>query len=459
MDIKHWKDIYDSKVVTAREAISYVKSGDRIVTGHAAGEPTYLIDTLVENYEMYENVEICHLVSIGEGKYTRPEMKGHFIFNGFFLGAGNRKAVEEGYANYSPGFFHEVPKLLKEELPVDVALVMVSAPDKHGFCSFGTSSDYTKPVADSAKIVIAQVNEYMPRTFGENLIHVRDIDFIVEHSEPILEMQPANVGILENKIGKYCSTLIKDGDCLQLGIGSIPESVLRFLWDRRDLGLHTEMASDGIIDLMLEGVINNKKKQVEPGRSVITFVMGTRRLYDFIDDNPEISMNPVNYVNDPVVIAKNDNVVSINSCIQVDLMGQVASESIGLTQFSGVGGQVDFVRGAAMSKGGRSIIAMLSTARHGTVSRIVPFLDKGAAVTTSRNDVHYVITEYGIALLKGKTLKERARALIKISHPKFRKELKEEFERRFHEPYDVNSAIEKVNRAADAVKEAEMTEE
>ena len=245
MTIQDWKDIYDSKVVSAKEAIGYIKSGDRVVTGHAAGEPTYLIDTLVENYEMYENVEICHLVSLGEGKYTRPEMKGHFIFNGFFLGAGTREAVAQGYANYSPGFFHEIPKLFRTELPVDVALVMVSLPDKHGFCSFGTSSDYTKPVADSAKIVIAQVNEFMPRTFGGNLIHVRDIDFIVEHSQPILEQQPAKVSILEQKIGKYCSTLIKDGDCLQLGIGSIPESVLPFLWDRKDLGLHTETVSLG----------------------------------------------------------------------------------------------------------------------------------------------------------------------------------------------------------------------
>lgn len=436
MNIPDWKDIYASKLVTAKEAISYIKSGDRVVTGHAAAEPTYLIDTLVDNYEMYENVEICHLVSLGEGKYTRPEMKGHFIFNGFFVSACTREAVNNGSANFTPGFFHEVPKLFRTEMPVDVALVMVSRPDKHGFCSFGTSSDFTKPVADCARIVIAQVNEHMPRTFGGNLIHVRDIDFIVEHSEPILEMQPANVGILENKIGKYCSSLIKDGDCLQLGIGSIPESVLTFLWDKKNLGLHTEMASDGIIDLMLAGVINNKMKTVEPGRSVITFVMGTKRLYDFIDDNPEISMNPVDYVNDPTIIAKNNNVVSINSCIQVDLMGQVVSESIGLKQFSGVGGQVDFVRGAAMSKGGRSIIAMLSTAAGGKVSRIVPFLDQGAAVTTSRNDVHYIITEYGIALLKGKTLKERAKALIKIAHPNFRDELRAEYERRFFEPYE-----------------------
>ena len=437
INILEWEKIYKSKVVSADEAISYIRSGDRVVVGHAAGEPSYLVNKLAENYETYENVEIVHLVSLSEGKLTKPEMRGHFTFNGFFLSAGNREAVAQGYADYSPGFFHELPKLLGRDLPVDVALVMVSKPDKHGFCSFGTSSDYTKPAADVATIVIAQVNEYMPRTFGGNLIHVRDIDFIVEHDEPILELQPAKVGILEAKIGKYCSTLIKDGDCLQLGIGSIPESVLPFLYDKKDLGLHSEMASDGIVDLMLAGVINNKRKKLEPGRSVFTFVMGTRRLYDFIDDNPEISMSPVDYVNDPTVVAKNDNVVSINSCLQVDLMGQVASESIGMYQFSGVGGQVDFVRGAAMSNGGRSIIAMLSTARKGTVSRIVPFLDKGAAVTTSRNDVHYVITEYGIALLKGKTLKERAKALIKIAHPKFRPELKAEYERRFAEPYDM----------------------
>lgn len=436
MEIPDWREIYKSKVVSAQEAISYIKSGDRVVIGHAAAEPTYLVDTLVENYQNFENVEICHVVSLGEGKYTAPEMEGHFRFNGFFVSNCTRETVNNGTGDYTPIFFHEVPKLFKTCLPVDVALVMVSKPDKHGLCSFGPSGDYTKPAAESAKIVIAQVNENMPRTFGSNHIHVRDIDFIVEKNQPMLEIQPSKIGVLESKIGKYCASLIKDGDCLQLGIGSIPESVLTFIWDRKNLGLHTEMASDGIVDLIEAGVINNKAKTLNPNRSVITFCMGTQKLYDFIDDNPNVALYPVDYVNDPMVIAREDNMVSINSCIQVDLMGQVDAESIGLRQYSGVGGQVDFVRGAAMSKGGRSIIAMPSTAAGGTVSRIVPFLDAGAAVTTSRNDIHYIVTEYGIAELKGQTLRERARRLIKIAHPKFRDELKAEYERRFFESYD-----------------------
>ena len=434
LQINEWEDIYNSKIVSAEQALGYIKNNDRVVLGNAAGEPTYLLKKLTENYEAYENVEIIHHVSLSSGIHNQPEMKGHFTFNGFFLWENNRRGVDEGYADFTPSFFYEIPKLFRSQMPVDVALVMVSKPDKHGFCSFGPSCDFTKPAADCASLVIAQVNECMPRTFGGNLIHVRDIDFIVEHTEPLPEFPSDPVSKIKHRIGRYCASLIHDGDCLQLGIGSIPDSVLPFLYDKKDLGLHSEMATNGIVDLMLAGVINNKMKQLEPGRSVFTFVMGGQRLYDFIDDNPEISMNPVDYVNDPTNIAKNDNVVTINSCIQVDLMGQIASESIGLYQFSGVGGQVDFHRGAAMSKGGRSIIAMLSTARGGTISRIVPFLDSGATVTTSRNDVHYIVTEYGIADLKGKTLKERARALIRIAHPDFRPGLRAEYERRFHEP-------------------------
>ncbi|MGE4214260.1 MAG: acetyl-CoA hydrolase/transferase family protein [Anaerotignaceae bacterium] len=435
MNIKNWKEIYSSKLVSAKDAISHIKSGDRVVTAHAATEPTYLIDTMIENYEMFNNVEISHVVTLGEGKYTKADMNGHFRFNGLFVSASTRSAVNNGTADFTPSFFHEIPYLFREEMPADVALIMLSKPDKHGYCSFGPSTDYTKPMTHAAKTVIAQINENVPRVLGDNFIHVSELDYIVEHNAPMAELVPGKINETQSKIGEYCASLIKNGDTLQLGIGSIPESVLTFLSDRKDLGLHTEMFSDGVIDLIESGVINNKLKKTHTGKTVATFVMGSQKLYDFIDDNPSIEFYPVDYVNDPRVISQNDNMVSINSCIQVDLMGQVVSESIGLKQFSGVGGQVDFVRGATMSKGGRAIIAMVSTAAGGKVSRIVPFVNKGAAITTSRTDVNYVVTEYGIAKLKGKTLKERAKALIEIAHPSFRDELKEEYERRFFEKY------------------------
>ncbi|MGL4791959.1 MAG: acetyl-CoA hydrolase/transferase family protein [Anaerotignaceae bacterium] len=435
VEYKNWKEIYASKLIDAKEAITHIKNGDRVITGNAVAEPGYLIDVMVENYQRFKNVEICHVISLGKGHYTKPEMKGHFHFNGLFLSAPTREAVNNGTADFTTSFLHEMPTLFSDYIPADVALIMVSKPDKHGFCSFGTSCDYTKPMTESAKLVIAQVNEKVPRTLGDNHIHVRDIDYIVEHNSPIIEVFPAEIGEVEYKIGEYCASLIKDGDTLQLGIGSIPESVLTFLGDRKDLGLHTELASNGIIPLIKAGIINNKRKRINRGKNVVSFVMGTQELYDFVDDNPDVLFYDVTYVNNPPTIAQNDNVVSINSCLQVDLMGQVVSECVGLKQFSGVGGQVDFVRGATMSKGGRAIIAMPSTASGGKISRITPFLEKGAAVTTSRNDVNYIVTEYGIAQLKGKTLKDRAKALIEIAHPDFREELKVEFQKRFLETY------------------------
>ncbi len=434
-ELKNWRDIYNSKLVSAKEALSHIEKGSRVITGHAASEPKHLVDVMAENYEMFENIELCHVVSLGEGKLTKPELKGHINFNSLFLSAGTRNSINTNSGDFTTSFFHEMPELFRTELPVDVAITLVSPPDKHGYCSFGTSSDYIKPVSESAKMVIVQVNKNFPRTLGDNFIHVSQIDYIVEHDEPVYEAAVPKITELEKTIGKYCASLINDGDTLQLGIGSIPESVLTYLWDRKDLGLHTEMASDGVIDLIEAGIINNKLKNIHKGKNVVTFVMGTRRLYDFVDDNPNVEFYPVSYINDPRVISMNDNVVSINSCIQVDLLGQVVSDCIGLRQFSGVGGQVDFVRGASLSKGGRSIIATSSTAAGGKVSRIVPFLDKGAAVTTSRNDVNYIITEYGIAKLKGKTFRQRAKALIEIAHPDFRDELKAEYERRFEEQY------------------------
>lgn len=427
-----WKEIYKSKLVTAEEAVKNIKSGDRVVVGHACGEPKYIIEAMVRNKEAYRNVEIVHMVSMGKSEYAKPEMAPYFRHNSIFVGATTRDAVAEGRGDFTPCYFSEVPKLFRDgTLPVDVAMIQLSPPDEHGYCSFGVSNDYTKPAAENAKIVIAEVNDKMPRTLGDSFIHVSNIDYIVETSNDIIELKAPKIGDVERAIGENCAKLIDDGSTLQLGIGAIPDAVLLFLKDKKDLGIHSEMISDGVVELMERGVINNKAKTLHQGKAAVTFLMGTKKLYDFVDNNPSVVMYPVDYINDPVVIAQNYKMVSINSCIQVDFMGQIASESIGLKQFSGVGGQVDFVRGAAMGQGGKSIIAIPSTASRGRISRIVPFLDEGAAVTTSRNDAHYVVTEYGIANLRGKTLRERARALINIAHPDFRPGLIEEWEKRF----------------------------
>jgi len=403
-----WKKIYNERLSTAEQAVTYIKSGDKVCVSHAVGEPSHLIDALVENREVYNNVFITHMVPMDKCEY----------------------------GDYIPCFFSQIPNLFDTDLlKLDVALVNVSPPDNHGFCSLGVSVDYTKYAADTAKLTIAQINKHMPRTLGDSFIHVSDIDVIVEHNEPIIELQPSMITHADKIIGECCASLINDGDCLQLGIGAIPDAVLLFLKDKKDLGIHSEVFSDGVVELFEDGVINNRKKTLHKNKMIASLLMGTKSLYDFANDNPCIEMHPVEYVNDPVIASKNDNLVSINSCVQVDLMGQVCSEIIGETQISDVGGQMDFVRAAAMSKGGRSIIAMNSTAAGGTISRIVPRLDIGACVTTSRNDVDYIVTEYGIAHLKYHTVRERARQLINISHPNFRMELIEAFESRFNDKF------------------------
>ncbi|WP_123052873.1 acetyl-CoA hydrolase/transferase C-terminal domain-containing protein [Clostridium sp. JN-1] len=428
-----WEELYKDKIVSAEEAVSKIKSNDRVVVGHAVGEPSTLIDAMVKNKESYENVEIVHMLAMGKGEYVKEGMEKHFRHNSLFVGASTRDAVNSGRADYTPCFFYEVPRLFKEGyMKVDVALVQVSKPDEHGYCSFGVSNDYTKPAADCAKIVIAEVNENMPRTMGDSFIHVSNIDYIVETSHPIIELKQPKIGKVEKAIGKYCASLIEDGSTLQLGLGAIPDSVLLFLKDKKDLGIHSEMISDGVVELVKAGAITNKKKTLHPGKIVVTLLMGTKKLYDFVNDNPMVEMYPVSYVNDPTVIMQNYKMVSINSCVQVDLMGQICSESIGMKQISGVGGQIDFIRGTNMAQDGKSIIAIPSTAAKGRISRIVPFLDHGAAVTTSRNDASYVITEYGIARLKGKTLKQRAKELINIAHPDFREGLMKEYAARFN---------------------------
>lgn len=426
-----WKKLYQQKLTTAGEAVRHIKSGNRVVVGHACSEPVELVKAMVENHAEYRDVEIVHMVAMGKGEYTRPEMQGHFRHNALFVGGSTRDAVGAARADYTPCFFTEVPRLFKEGyLPVDVAMIQVSRPDKHGYCSFGLSSDYTKPAAECAGIVLAEVNDRMPRTTG-SYIHVSKLDCIVETSYPMIELKPPQIGDVEKAIGENCARLVEDGSTLQLGIGAIPDAVLLFLKDKKDLGIHSEMFSDGVVELAEAGVINNSKKTLHRDKMIVTFLMGTQRLYDFVHENPAVELHPVDYVNNPCVIMQNHRMVSINSCIQVDLMGQVVSDSIGLKQFSGVGGQIDYVRGASMAPGGKSIIAMPSTASGGTVSRIVPLITAGSAVTTSRNDVHYVVTEYGIADLRGKNLRERGKALIDIAHPDFREQLISEWQQRY----------------------------
>lgn len=426
-----WKEYYQSHQMTADEAVAHIKSGNRVVVGHAVGEPCHLVSTMVQHAADYRDVEIVHMVAMGKCEYCKPEYAGHFRHNSLFLGGTSREAVAAGRADFTPCFLFEVPKLFETTLPVDVALISVTPPDENGRCSLGVSVDYTYAAAKHAKYVIAQVNAKMPRTFGAYL-DVTDIDSFVLWDEPILVLPPPKITEVEEAIGRNCASLIQDGDTLQLGIGAIPDAVLRFLRDKKDLGIHSETFSDGVVDLVEAGVITNAKKKLHPGKFVSTLMMGTQRLYDFVDNNPDVELYPVDYSNHPNTIAKNENMVSINSAIQVDLMGQVNAETIGPRQFSGIGGQVDYIRGTALAVNGRSIIAMHSQAKG--VSKIVADLDDGAVVTTSRCDVDYVVTEYGVAHLKGHTLRDRARALISIAHPDFRPELAKAYEARFHEP-------------------------
>ena len=421
--------------MSAEEAVKKIKSGDRVSLAHAVGEPSYIVDAMVANRENYRNVEIVHMVPMGKAEYVQPEMEANFRHNALFVGAKTRKAVEEGRGDFTPCYFSQIPYIWGRTLPLDAAVIHVSKPDNHGYCSLGVSVDYSLHAAANAKLVIAQVNSYMPRTLGDCFVHISKIDCIVEHDAPLLTLGPPAIGEIEKAIGEHCASLVRDGDTLQLGIGAIPDAVLMFLKDKKDLGIHTEMFSDGVVDLVEAGVVTCARKNLNPGKLVATFLMGTQKLYDFVNDNPMVSMHPVSYTNDPYIAGGNDNLVSINSCVQVDLLGQVCSETVGTTQISAVGGQVDFVRAAAISKGGRSIIAMPSTAKGGTVSKIVPVLDEGAAVTTGRYDVEYIVTEHGVANLKYRTVADRARMLIDIAHPDFREQLKESFKCRFKVEY------------------------
>jgi 4-hydroxybutyrate CoA-transferase len=415
--------------------VKHIKSGDAVVLGHCVGEPPVLVEAMTANAAQYENVEVKHMVSLGSGAYTAPGMEKHFRSNPLFASANTRGAIAEGRGDFTPAFFHEVPKLFRVgKLRVDVLILQTTPPDDHGYVSLGPSVDYTLQAISSAKTVIAQVNGQSPFTYGDGIVHISAFDHIVEADSPIYEIRPPKIGDTEKAIGEHCASLVEDGSTLQLGIGAIPDAVMLFLKDKKDLGIHSEMISDGTLELFESGVITGARKSMNKGRMTVTFLMGTKKLYDFAHKNPVVEVRPVDYVNHPIVISKQYKMVAINSAMEVDLMGQVNAESIGLRQFSGVGGQVDFMRGVAMGEGGKSIIAMPSVTvkKDGSViPKIVPFLEQGSAVTTSRNDVDYVVTEYGAALLKAQSLRQRAKNLIGVAHPDHRDMLKEEFERRF----------------------------
>lgn len=424
-----WQTWYQSRLTDADTALAAVKTGDRVMVPFAAGQPKTILDALARRIRDLDYIDIAQLVTItADIPYLAPDVADKVRFTTSYVGAVTRDHVAKGKGKYAPVFLKDYPIMYSKIYDPTVALVQVSPPDKHGFCSLGPAVDQNKASAEHAKLVIAEVNPQVPRTHGDSFLHVSQIHAFVESDHPLLEIPRPKISEVERKIGEYASTLIEDGDCLQLGIGAIPDALLGFLKDKQGLGIHTEMFSDGVVELYEAGVIDNTRKTLHRGKMVTTFLMGTRKLYDFVDDNPAVLLYPCDYTNDPFVIAQNDNMVSVNSCVEVDLMGQAASESIGARQYSGVGGQVDFVRGAQAAKNGRSILALPSTAGKGDakVSKIVARLAAGTPVTTSRNDIDYVVTEYGVASLKYKTLRSRAEQLIEIAHPDFRAELRAE---------------------------------
>lgn len=425
-----WMENYQSRIGSTEEAMGLIKSHDSVYLHAGAATPQLFVDAFSKRALELEGLTLTHILALGDAKYVTPEMEGHVRLNSLFTGTNVREAVNSGRADWTPIFLSEIPGLFKNgHIPVDVALIQVSPPDSHGFCSFGVSTDITLAACKVARIIIAMVNRQMPRVHGDNFIHASKLDFIVEANEPLFQAAKAKLTQRHMHIGKYIASLIDDGSTLQMGIGAIPDATLSYLKEKRNLGIHTELFSDGVVELVESGVINGEEKTLHPGKVVSSIVMGSQHVYDFIDENPFMEFHPSDYVNDPYIIAQNNKMVAINSSIEIDLTGQVCSDSMGRSNFSGIGGQVDFMRGASRSPGGKPIIAMPSTAKSGTQSRIVLDLKPGAAVTTSRGDVHYVVTEFGIAYLHGKSLRERAKALIEIAHPDFREDL----ERQSHE--------------------------
>ncbi len=421
-----WEIEYKKKLRTPDEALRCVQSGMRVYIQPGCAEPETLVEALMQRAPHVQDVEIVHMMTMGKAPYVAPEMADHFRHNAVFIGGNVRDAINEGRADYTPVYLSEIEDLFESgAMPLDVALIEVSPPDSHGFCSFGVGVDTTLTAARLARYVVAQVNDQMPRTYGDSFIHVSKIDAIVESSRPLCAMKRIEVTDMQAAIARNVAGLIEDGAVLQTGIGGIPDAVLPLLMDRKDLGVHSELVSDGVIPLIDAGVITGARKNFKPRKIILGFALGTKNLFEYVDNNPIFEFHPTAYTNDPALIARNDNMVAINSALQVDITGQVCSDSIGTYFYSGIGGQVDFLRGASRSKGGKPIIALSSTAKNGTISRITPMLAPGAGVVTSRGLIRYVVTEYGVAYLHGKSIRERAQALIEIAHPKFRDELYE----------------------------------
>lgn len=423
----NWASQYAAQVTTAEAAVAEIRSGQRVFLTGNCSVPQRLLEALVAHAPSLQDVEMVNVLTIGPAPHADPAMDGHLRINTLFISDNIRPAVHEGRADFTPVLLSEVPQLFRGRLlPLDVALIHVSPPDEHGFCSLGIEAGLIKTPAQVATLVIAEVNQQMPRTLGDSFIHISKIHKAIPVDYPLAELPMGTVGELSTRIGQFVADLVDDGATMQMGIGAIPDAVLQLLGDKRDLGVHTELFSDGVMHLVRSGVITNEKKTLHPGKIVSGFILGSKQLYDFVDDNPIVELHPTEYVNDPFVIARNDRMVSINSALEIDLTGQVCADSIGPRPYSGVGGQMDFVYGASRSRGGKPVIALPSTAtlRDGTrLSRIVPMLKPGAGVTTSRNHVHYVVTEFGVANLYGKTLRQRARALIDIAHPDYREDL------------------------------------
>ena len=428
------RQMHPDKCAPAEEIFSHIHPGDHIFVGTGCGEPQYLISALIAyvqaNPKAFFDTEVLHVWSLGVAPYADERFKDYFRHNSFFIGNSTRDAVNRGAADYTPVLLSAVPSLFRRGLAsVDVALIQTSPPDEHGYVSLGISVDIVRAAVEAARLVVAQVNAFMPRVHGETFLSLQDIDFLVPHDEPLLEFDSKVPDEVARRVGGHVAQIIDDGDTLQVGYGSMPNAALSCLLGKKHLGIHTELLTDGVVDLMKAGVVDNSRKTLNRGKTVAAFCMGHRSTYEFLDDNPTIEFRPVDYTNNPLNIARNHNMTAINSAVEIDLTGQATAESLGKTFFSGMGGQADFMRGAPLAPGGKSILALQSTAQEGSVSRIVPFLREGSGVTLTRGDVHYVVTEYGIAYLHGKSIRERAMELISIAHPKFRPWLVEEAKR------------------------------
>ncbi len=429
---------YEDKKTNLEEALGLIETGDHIFIGSACGEPQYLVNGLVEKASHLADNEILHVHTLGVAPYVKPVYSNRFRLNAFFVGINTREAVAEGRADYTPIFLSDLPRLISGGIiPIEVALIQVTPRDEHGFCSLGVSVEITKTAAHKAKLVIAQVNREMPRVLGDSFVHTSEIDVVVEHDEPVLESPRPVRDIVSERIARHVSELVDDESTLQIGIGSVPDSVLDALTDKKDLGIHTELLTEGVVDLVQKGTITCEKKTVNQGKIIASFAMGTRRLYDFIDNNPMVEFYESDYVNNPFVISQHEKMVAINQALEIDLTGQVCSDSLGYRFYSGLGGQADFMRGAILSKGGKAITVLPSTAKNGNISRIRSLLTTGAGIVLTRGDVDYVATEYGVATLRGKTIGERALALINIAHPKFRNDLLKWAKQRHYVPPEV----------------------